>query len=74
MTEKVNHPEHYGGADNPYEAIKIIEAHNLNFNCGNVLKYVLRCGKKDDEIQELEKAKWYLEREIKRVKNERQIP
>jgi len=45
-------------------AIKIIEAHNLNFGLGNVIKYVLRAGKKGDALQDLEKAKWYLEREI----------
>jgi hypothetical protein len=62
--DKVNHPKHYGGESNPYEAIKVIEAWNANFNIGNVLKYISRCGKKDREIQELEKASWYLNREI----------
>ena len=62
--DKVNHPKHYGGESNPYEAIKVIEAWNANFNIGNVLKYISRCGKKDSEIQELEKAAWYLNREI----------
>jgi hypothetical protein len=62
--ESVNHPKHYGGENNPYEAIKVIEAWNANFNIGNVLKYISRCGKKDSEIQELEKAAWYLNREI----------
>jgi len=60
----VDHPKHYGGKDNPYEAIKVIEAWNLGFCLGNTLKYISRCGKKDDEIQELEKALWYLQREI----------
>lgn len=66
---QVNHPSHYGGEDNPYEAIKIIEAHDLNFSMGNVIKYALRAGKKENNtaIQDLEKAKWYLEREIKRL-------
>ena len=36
MREKVNHPPHYGGEGNPYEAIKVIEAWNANFNMGNV--------------------------------------
>jgi hypothetical protein len=62
--EAVNHPKHYGGKDNPYEAIKVIEAWNLGFCLGNTIKYISRCGKKDDEIQELEKALWYLQREI----------
>jgi hypothetical protein len=68
MKEKVNHPKHYGGESNPYEAIKVIEAWNANFNIGNVLKYISRCGKKDREIQELEKAAWYLNREIENRK------
>lgn len=68
--EQVNHPNHYGGKDNPYEAIKIIEAHNLDFHLGNTVKYILRAGKKEDNsiIQELEKAKWYLERKINQLK------
>lgn len=64
MKENINHPEHYGGEENPYEAIKVIEAWGLNFNLGNVAKYVSRAGKKGDALQDLEKAKWYLEREI----------
>lgn len=65
MENNVNHPAHYGGGDNPYEAIKIIEAHSLDFCLGNVIKYVLRAGKKNDGIEDLEKALWYLNREIK---------
>jgi hypothetical protein len=64
MTEHINHPTHYGGADNPYEAIKVIEAHNLGFHLGNAIKYILRAGKKGDAIEDLKKAQWYLEREI----------
>ena len=67
--EFVNHPQHYGGKDNPYEAIKVIEAWNLGFCLGNTIKYISRAGKKDDTIQELEKALWYLKREIKTLKN-----
>lgn len=69
--DKVNHPAHYGGEDNPYEVIKVIEAWGLNFHLGNTVKYIARCGKKDDEIQELKKAKFYLEREIKNLEKER---
>jgi ribosomal protein L32 len=68
-TSKINHPNHYGGADNPYEAIKVIEAWNVGFNLGNCLKYISRAGKKGDELEDLEKAKWYLEREINKLKN-----
>lgn len=72
MSEQVNHPEHYGGGDNPYEAIKIIEALNLNFHLGNTLKYISRAGKKEPEkvLQDLRKAAWYLDREIKNREKE----
>ena len=46
MQEQVNHPSHYGGKDNPYEAIKVIDAWNLDFCLGNVVKYISRAGKK----------------------------
>lgn len=59
-------PNHYGGADNPLEARKIIDHYGLGFNLGNVVKYVLRCGKKDSRIQELRKAMTYLEFEIEK--------
>lgn len=62
--ERVNHPPHYGGADNPYEVIKVIEAWELNFNLGNAVKYISRAGKKEDLIEDLEKAIWYLKREV----------
>lgn len=61
----VNHPSHYGGRDNPYEAIKVIEAHNLGFHLGNAVKYILRAGKKtSDSTEDLEKAIFYLKRQI----------
>lgn len=59
----VDHPAHYQSKTG-IEAIDVIEAFELGFNLGNVVKYVLRCGKKDADVQELQKAKWYLEREI----------
>ena len=65
----VDHPIHYGGGDNPYEAIKVIEAWDLGFNLGNTLKYINRAGKKDTLIQELEKALWYLNREVNKLKS-----
>ena len=43
---------------------EIIESHNLNFNLGNVIKYVSRAPFKGTEVEDLKKAKWYLEREI----------
>lgn len=69
----INHPSHYGGGENVYEVIKIIEHYKLNFCKGNVLKYLLRAGKKfdDKELEDLEKALWYLQREVDNVKNEK---
>lgn len=67
MAESINHPAHYGGADNTYEAIKVIEAWNLGFCLGNTIKYIARAGKKDPTIQELKKARWYLDREINKM-------
>jgi hypothetical protein len=66
MTEAVNHPAHYGGADNPYEAIKVIEAWGLGFNLGNAVKYISRAGRKGSRAEDLRKARWYLDREIER--------
>lgn len=71
--EAVNHPSHYGGKDNPYEAIKVIEAWSLGFCLGNTVKYLARAGKKssETEIQDLEKARWYLDWEIAQRKERR---
>jgi hypothetical protein len=66
----VNHPTHYGGEDNPYEAIKVIEAWDLGFNLGNVVKYLSRAGKKGETLEDLRKAAWYLQREIQNRENE----
>lgn len=65
--EAVDHPAHYGGADNPYEAIKVIEAWELGFCLGNTVKYISRAGKKGDRLEDLKKARWYLDREIARL-------
>jgi hypothetical protein len=60
----VDHPAYYGGADSQYEAIKVIEAWGLGFNLGNCVKYLCRAGKKTDRLEDLQKAAWYLGREI----------
>jgi len=67
--EKVNHPAHYGG-DTVYETIKVIEAWGLGFHLGNAIKYISRAGKKESAatMEDLEKARWYLDREITRRK------
>lgn len=65
----VKNPEHYGGATNIYEAIKVIEAWDLGFHLGNTVKYISRAGKKDTdkELQDLKKAAWYLQRRIENL-------
>jgi hypothetical protein len=67
MSEQVDHPSHYGGKDNDYEAIKVIDAWDLGFSLGNTVKYISRAGKKDatKEIEDLKKALFYLEHHIK---------
>jgi len=71
MREAVNHPAHYGGADNPYEAIKVIEAWHLGFCLGNTVKYISRAGRKPgaERLEDLRKARWYLDREISNLEN-----
>ena len=62
MSDPVHNPPHYksGGI----EVIDVIEAFDLNFRLANVIKYVLRAGRKGDALEDLEKAAWYLDREI----------
>ncbi len=69
MSDAVDHPSHYGGANNPYEAIKVIEAWGLGFCLGNTVKYIARAGRKGDAVEDLRKAAWYLQREIERRSN-----
>lgn len=61
MTDRIN-PEHYkiGGI----ETIDFIEAKNLNYNLGNAVKYISRAGHKGSRVEDLEKALWYLKREL----------
>ena len=69
--EMVNHPQHYGGKDNIYEAIKVIDAWELGFSLGNTIKYISRAGKKNQtkELEDLKKSLWYLEHHIKNLEN-----
>ena len=60
--EMVNHPDHYQG--NKTEVIDIIEDYNLGFSLGNAIKYILRADKKGNKKQDLEKAIWYINREL----------
>ena len=67
MNDNVNHPSHY--TDGKIEVIDFIEDKNLNYHRGNAIKYIARAGKKDSskEIEDLQKALWYINREIERL-------
>ena len=67
---KVNHPDHYR-SDSGIEAIDAIEAWDLNFNLGNVIKYTCRAGLKSNRLEDLKKAAWYLQREINNEESNR---
>jgi len=63
--EESERPEYYGGEQDTYEPVKVIKAWDLNFNLGSVLKYLRRAGKKStDLLQDLTKARTYLDIEI----------
>ena len=67
MSEQIHHPQHYNPGK--IEAIDVIEDWNLNFSLGCVVKYICRAEYKNSTIQDLEKALWYLTREVERRKN-----
>ncbi len=62
LTEMVDHPQHYN--QGKYEAIEVIEDWKLNFNLGSVIKYIARCDYKNNKKEDLEKARWYIDREL----------
>lgn len=64
MTEAVDHPKHYTGHPSGIECIQITE--HMGFNLGNAIKYVWRADLKNDAIEDLKKAAWYINREIQR--------
>lgn len=68
IEDKVNHPSHY--TDGKIEVIEFIEDKKLDFCLGNAIKYISRAGKKDPEkeVEDLEKAIWYIKRKIKQIK------
>ena len=66
MNKNVDHPSHYNHGT--IEVIDAIEDWNLGFNKGNAIKYIARSEYKGNEIEDLEKAVWYLNREIKNKK------
>lgn len=66
--EKVNHPQHYGGENNPFETIKVLEGtfsveEFRGFCLGNAIKYISRCMRKNG-LEDLKKARWYIDRLI----------
>lgn len=67
MGDAVDHPDHYN--QHPVEVIDVVE--HLNFCLGNAVKYVLRADFKGNPIQDLEKARWYINREIERRSKEK---
>jgi hypothetical protein len=68
MSDPVNHPPHY--TRYPVEVIALTE--HLNFCRGNAVKYIARAGHKDPaaEVQDLQKAAWYIARELQRIQNQ----
>ena len=72
MSDAVNHPSHY--TDGNIEVIDFIEDKKLNYHRGNAVKYICRAGKKDPakEVEDLQKAIWYINREIQRLEAQKQ--
>ena len=67
MVDMVNEPPHYKGHPSGVECIEVTE--HMNFNCGNAVKYIWRADLKGSRVQDLKKARWYLDREIRRLEN-----
>ena len=64
VSEQVYSPKHYTAHPSGVECITITE--HFSFNIGNAIKYLWRCGLKGDEIEDLKKARWYIDRELAR--------
>lgn len=69
--EKVNHPPHYNKHPSGVECIAVVE--HYNFNLGNAIKYIWRANEKGALAEDLKKARWYLDREIKRLESANEI-
>jgi hypothetical protein len=67
--DPVNHPPHYNAHPSGVECIDVVE--HMNFNLGNAVKYVWRAGLKTDVVEDLKKARWYIDREIARIEKQR---
>lgn len=66
MTDRIDHPPHYTAHPSGVECIQVTE--HMGFNLGNAVKYIWRCDLKADAIEDLEKALWYIRREISKRK------
>ena len=71
--EQVAHPDHYQVEDKTYEAYKVIQAWEANFNIGSALKYLARYQKKWNPVEDLQKAKQYIDFEIDRLTNKNHV-
>lgn len=63
--DTINHPPHYQAHPSGIECITIVE--HMGFCLGNAIKYIWRAGEKGDAIEDLKKARWYIDREISRI-------
>ena len=72
MNDPVNHPKHYTSHPSGVECIEVTE--HFNFNKGNAIKYIWRSSDKGREVEDLRKARWYIDREIARLLNEDEPP
>ena len=68
--DPINHPTHYTFSQ--IEVIDVIEAWELGFHLGNVVKYIARADRKGNRSNDLKKARWYLDREIRRLEEEQE--
>ena len=68
MNDPVNHPSHY--TFGKIEVIEVIEDWNLDYHRGNAVKYIARALHKGNELEDLQKAQWYLNRAIEKLKEE----
>lgn len=65
--DKINHPKHYTNHPSGIECIQITEY--MNFCLGNAVKYIWRASEKGSHLEDLKKARWYIDREINRIEN-----
>ena len=72
MNDPVNHPKHYTSHPSGVECIEVTE--HFNFNKGNAIKYIWRSSDKGKEVEDLRKARWYIDREIARILNNADEP